>query len=77
MPFFGVDRITGDLCAMETDSMTFISERATIMPKVSTSTRVSPQYQSQVLSPPLGADSTLSLLAAESTWVPQADRMVI
>ena len=44
--FSGVDRITGDLCAMEATSMTLISERATIMPQVSTS---------------LGSDSSIPL----------------
>ena len=57
--------------------MALISKRATIMPQVSTSTGVSPQYPSQVLSLPLGADSSLTLLEAKSTWVPQVDRMVI
>ena len=57
--------------------MTLISKRATIMPQVSMSTGVSPQGASQVISSPLGADSCLPLQAAESTWVPQVDRMVI
>ena len=46
--------------------MTLISEMATIMPQVSTSTGVSTQYPSQVFSPPLVADSSLTLLKAES-----------
>ena len=37
-PFFGEDRITGDLYAMEATSMTLISKRATPMPQVSTLT---------------------------------------
>ena len=76
-PFVGVDRITSDLYAMEANSMTLIFERATIVSWVSTSTGVSPQYPSQVFSPPSVADNALTLLAAESTWVPQVDRMVI
>ena len=75
-PFFGMDRITSDLYAMEATSMTLISERATIMPQVSTLLGVIPQYPSQVLSPPLMADHNLTLPVAKSTWVPQADRMV-
>ena len=53
---------------------TLISERATIIPQVITSTGVSPQYQSLAFGPPLMADSSLTLLAAKST---QVDRMVI
>ena len=45
-PYFGVDRITGDLYAMEANTMTLISKRATIMPQVSTSAGVSPKYPS-------------------------------
>ena len=34
-PFFGMDRITSDLYAMEATSMTLISERATIILQMS------------------------------------------
>ena len=37
-PFFGVNRIIGDLSAMEANSMTLTSGKAAIMPQVSTST---------------------------------------
>ena len=73
-PFFRVDRITGDLYAMEANSMTLISERAAIMPQVNTSTGVCSQYPSQVFSAILVSDNYLTLPAAESTWVPQAVR---
>ena len=76
-PFFAVDRITSDLYAMEANSMTLISERATIMPQVSTSAGISSQHPSQVLNPPSMADNSLTLLAAESTQVPQTDRVVV
>ena len=66
-PLFGVDWITSDLYVFEATSMTLISERATIMPQVSTMLWVIPQYPSQVLSPPLMADNNLTLPAAEST----------
>ena len=75
-PFFGVNRITSDLYAIEANSMTLISERATIMCQVSTSAGVSSQYLSQVFRPPMMADNSLTLQAAEFTWVPQADRVV-
>ena len=74
---FGVDRIPSDLYAMEVTSMTLISKRANIMPQVSTLTGVSSQYHSQVFSPLSMADNSLSLLAAKSTWVSPADRMVV
>ena len=77
IPFFGVDKITSDLYVMDANSMSLISKRATTMPQVSTSTGVGSQCPSQVLSPPSGADSSFTLLAAESTQVPQGDRMVI
>ena len=73
-PFFGVDKISGDLYAMEANSMTLISERATIMPQVSTSAGVTSQYPSKAFSPPVMTDNSLTLLEAESTWVPQVDR---
>ena len=76
-PLFGVDRITGDFYAMKANSMTLISERAAIMPQVSTSTGVSPQYLSQVFNPLSVADNSITLLVAESTHVHQADRVVI
>ena len=47
------------------------------MPEVSTSTGVNPQYPSQEFSPLLVADNSLTLAAAECTWVPQVDTMVI
>ena len=75
--FFEVDRITSDLYAIEAISMTLISERATIMPWVSTFIGVSPQYLSQVFSPLLVSDTSLMLLAAKSNQVPQAQRVVI
>ena len=56
-PFLGADRINGDLYVMEANSMILISERVTIMPEVSTSTGVSSQYPSQVLSPTSMADN--------------------
>ena len=43
-PFFGVNRITSDLYAMEAASLTLISEKATIMPQVSTLVVVTSQY---------------------------------
>ena len=75
-PFFGVDRITSDLYAMEANSMTLISERETIMPQVSTFAGVISQYPFQVFSP-LMADNSLTLLSAESSQMPQADRVVV
>ena len=75
-PFFRVDKITGYLSAMEVTSMTLIAERATFMPQVITSVGVISKYLSQVLSHPLMADNNLTLPEAESTWVPQADRLV-
>ena len=57
--------------------MTLISERTTIMPQVSPLAGVSSQYPSQVLSPPLMTDNSLTLPAAGSTWVPQAHKMVV
>ena len=47
------------------------------MPQASTSTGVSPQYPSQAFSSPSVGDISLTLSAAESTLVPQVDRMVI
>ena len=47
------------------------------MPQVSTSVGETSQYPSQVLSPPFMADNSLTLQAAKSTWVPQAERLVI
>ena len=76
-PRFRVERISSDLYAMEANSMTLISERETIMPQVSTSTVVSFQYLSQVFSPPSMTKNSLTLSAAESTWVPQVYRTVI
>ena len=63
-PFFRVDRIIGDLYAIEATSMTLISERETFMPQISTSVGVISQYSSQVLSPPLMVDNNLILPAA-------------
>ena len=57
--------------------MTLISERVAIMPKVSMLAGLSFQYPSQVFSPPFMADKSLTLPAAESTWVPQADRVIV
>ena len=57
--------------------MTLISERATIMPQVSTSEGINFQHPSQEFSSPSMADNSLTLSAAESIWVPQADRMVV
>ena len=76
-PHFGVGRVTGDLYVMEATSMTLISERATIMPQKSTLVGVTSQYPSQVLMPSLMADNNLTLPEAKSTWVPQADRVVL
>ena len=77
-PFFRVDRITSDLCAIEAASMTLISERATIMCQVSTSAGVISQYPSEVYSPPpLMADNNPTLTATESTWVLKAERVVV
>ena len=73
---FRVDRITGDLYIMEATSMALISERKTFMPQVTTSVGVIFQYPSQVLSSPLMADNKLTLPAAESTQMPQADRVI-
>ena len=50
-PFFGVDRITSNLYVMEANSITLISERATIMPQVSNSAGESSQYPSKVFRP--------------------------
>ena len=47
------------------------------MPQVSTLVRVISQYPCQVLSPPLMANNNLTLPVAESTWVPQGDRVVV
>ena len=47
------------------------------MAQVSTSAGVSSQYPSQLFSPPSMADISLTLPAAESTWVPQADRLIV
>ena len=69
--FFGVERITGDLYAMKATSMTLISERATIMPQVSTLVGVASHYPSQVLRSRLMAGNTLILPATKSTQVPQ------
>ena len=74
---FGVDRITGNLYAMEVASMTLVSKRATIMSQVRTLAWVISQYPSQVFSLPSMADHNLTLPGAESTQVPQADRVVI
>ena len=57
--------------------MTLISERATIMPQVSTSAGVSCKYPSQVFSPPLMAHDSLTLLVAKSTQVPKADGVAV
>ena len=46
-PIFGMDRITIDLYAVQANSMTLISERATIMPQASTSAGVSSQYHTK------------------------------
>ena len=72
-----MDRITGDLYAMKANSMTLISQRAAIMPQVSTLTGVSCQYLFQVFNPLSVADNSITLLAAKSTHVHQADRVVI
>ena len=76
-PFCGLDKITSDLYVMEAYSMTLISERATSMLQVGTSTGVSSQYPCQVFSPLLVADNSLILPAAKSTGVSQADRMFV
>ena len=57
--------------------MTLISERAIIMPKVSTLVGVTSQYPSQVLGSTLMADNNLTLPATKSTQLPQAERVVI
>ena len=56
--------------------MTLISERATFMPQVCTLVKVISQYPCQVHSSPSMANNNLTLPVAESTWVPQADRVV-
>ena len=76
-PFFGVDRITSDLCAMEATFMTLISEMATIMPQVSTLVGVTSHYPSEALSPPLMAHNNITLQTAKSTQVPQPERVVM
>ena len=76
-PFFGKDRVTSDLYAMEANSMTLISKQVTIMPQASTSTGVSPKYPSQVFSPLLVADNSLTLPAAEATQISQVDGLFI
>ena len=58
-----MDRITSDLYAMEANTMTLVSERATIIPWVSTYTGPSPQCPSQVFSSASVADSSLALPA--------------
>ena len=45
-PFFGVDRVTSDLYAMEATSMIFLPERATVMPQMSISVGVTSQNPS-------------------------------
>ena len=57
--------------------MTLISERATLMPNMSTSVGVNSQYPFQIFSPPSMADNNLTLPAAKSTQVPQAERLAI
>ena len=57
--------------------MTLISERATIMPQVSTLAGVSSHYHFQVFTPASMTDNNLTLLVAKSTLVPQADRAVV
>ena len=47
------------------------------MPKVSTLAGVSSQYQFKVFCPPSMADNSVSLLAAKSTQVLRADRVVV
>ena len=75
--FFGVDRITSDLYAMETTSMILISERATIMLLVCTLAGASSQYPFQVFTPPSEDYNSLTLLAATSTLLTEVDRMVV
>ena len=76
-PLFGVNRKTSEPYAMEANSMTLVLERATIMLQISTSAGIISQYPSQVFNPSLMADNCLTLLAAEPTQVPQADRVVV
>ena len=47
------------------------------LPQVSNSAGVSSQYPSNVFSPPLMADNSLTLLAAKSTQRSQADGVVV
>ena len=53
-PFYGVDRLTGDLYAMRVNTMTLIPEKATIMPQVSSTIVTYPVDPSQKFSPSLG-----------------------
>ena len=46
------------------------------MLQVSTLVRVISQYPCQVLSPSLMANNNLTLPVAESTWMPETDRVV-
>ena len=72
---FGVDKITGDLYAMEANSIT-IQDKATPMtpalPQVRASAGTGPTYPLQAFSPLLKTVTGLTLPAAESTWIPHA-----
>ena len=68
-PFFANDRLTGDLYIMELNSISLITERATIMPQVGDTSQTHPLDLSQNSSPPLGTEMGLMPSIAESTQV--------
>ena len=58
--FFGVNRLTSDLYAMEANSMLLITKKAAVMPQVDDSGEMPSWDPSWTFSPPLGNEMGLA-----------------
>ena len=71
IPFYEVDKLTGDFYAMEVNSMTLILEKATLMPPalpwVSAAAGTGPSDLSEAFRPPFGTVTRWTSQVAKST----------
>ena len=74
-PFYGINWLSVELCAMEATSLTLIPERTTIMPvtipQVSASEGTCSQEPSQTIIPSFGALAGLTPLVVRSIQLPR------
>ena len=70
-PSYGINKLKGDIYAMETNTITLPPEMATMNPQISATIVFCPPDPSQTFSPSLGTLTRLMLMVAKSTCILQ------